>query len=65
MARLEKVLRQEIELEIEAGTSLNNISKSYSVAKSTLYHHYKKIKGKKIKNPVLNFKKESELGEFL
>ncbi|MFQ6056962.1 MAG: LAGLIDADG family homing endonuclease, partial [Methanosarcinales archaeon] len=59
-----KVTKEVIEL-IQRGVSINNISKQTGFAKSTIYHHYKKIKGKRFKEIKLNFKNENELGEFL
>jgi len=55
---------KEITDRINIGDSLNKISREMSIAKSTLYYHYKKIKGKKFKDVEFNFSSE-ELGEFL
>ncbi|MDP1695453.1 MAG: LAGLIDADG family homing endonuclease [archaeon] len=59
-----KITQEVINL-IKEGTSLNKINKITGFNKSTIYFHYKKIKGKKIKNIEINFKNENELGEFL
>src|SRR3989344_3150393 len=50
---------------IEEGYSLNEISRKTGLGKSTIYYHYKKIKGKKYSEVKINFENESELGEFL
>lgn len=50
---------------IQEGQSLNKISKETGLNKSTVYYHYKKIKGKKIKEIAFSFKNQDELGEFL
>jgi hypothetical protein len=50
---------------IKKGESINKIRKITGLAKSTIYHHYKKIKGRKIKRIKFNFINHNELGEFL
>lgn len=50
---------------IEEGKSLNNISKETGFNKSSLYYHYKKIKGKRTKDIIFSFKNKNQLGEFL
>jgi len=59
-----KLRREKIKLLIKKGISLNKISSKLQIAKSTLYHHYKKIKGKKTKAVVIP-KDDAILGEFL
>ena len=54
MARLNHVVKNELIQEIKRGVSINKISSSLRLAKSTIYHHYKKIKGRR--NKVLFFK---------
>ena len=49
---------------IVQGVSINIISKELGIAKSTIYHHYKKMNGKKIKPVRFNFTDE-DLGEFI
>ncbi len=65
MGRLPEMLKQEIELEIAEGTSLNAISNSYSIGKSTLYYYYKKIKGKKFVSPCVLPRLSEEAGEIV
>ncbi|MBI2581314.1 hypothetical protein HYV85_05940 [Candidatus Woesearchaeota archaeon] len=65
MRRLPEMLQQEIELEIAEGTSLNAISNSYNIGKSTLYYYYKKIKGKKFVPPNVTPVLSEETGEIL
>ena len=43
--------REEIVLLLKQSTSINKISARLNVAKSTIYHHYKKLFGRKIKQP--------------
>lgn len=50
---------------IRQGVSLNKISKLTGLGKSTLYFHYKKIKGKKYSPIHINFVNKRDLGEFL
>jgi len=50
---------------IKEGNSINKIRKMTGCAKSTIYYHYKKIKGRKKKPVEISFEKERELGEFL
>lgn len=50
---------------IKQGISINEIRRRTGAAKSTIYYHYKRIKGKKTKPVVFNFKNMNELGEFL
>ena len=65
MAYLPKEIRQKIIKRINENVSINNISKELNLAKSTIYYHYKKIKGKKPKEIEFNFRSEKEIGEFL
>lgn len=59
-----KISQEVIDL-INKGESINKIRKITGRAKSTIYYHYKKIKGKKYKEIKFNFKNNEELGEFL
>lgn len=54
-----------IRKDIEEGKSLNKISRETGISKSTLYEHYKKIKGRKI--PLVKIEKVSEdiVGEIM
>lgn len=65
MALIPLEIKEEMINNINEGVSINNISKSLGLAKSTIYYHYKKLKGKKFKDIQLNFKSEKALGEFL
>ncbi len=58
-------IREEMINLIREGKSINQIRRITGFAKSTIYHHYKKIKGKKYKDIYLNFKNSDEIGEFL
>jgi len=53
--------REEIVLLLKQGTSINKISAKLNVAKSTIYHHYKKLFGKKIKQPIFSAGSNPEL----
>ncbi len=55
---------EEIVRLIKNNNSIPKISKKLNVSKSTVHHHYKKIKGPKYKKTVIP-KEDSILGEFL
>ena len=57
--------KEEIILLIKKGLSINKIQKKLNCSKGTIYYHYKKLKGRKVKEIFFNFKDGSELGEFL
>ncbi len=65
MAYLSSEIRDDMINRINNCISINKISKELNLAKSIIYYHYKKIKGKKFKDVEFNFNKEDELGEFL
>tara|TARA_Y100000310_G_scaffold337823_1_gene425884 strand:+ start:2317 stop:3078 length:762 start_codon:yes stop_codon:yes gene_type:complete len=50
---------------IIAGTSINNISRELNLGKSTIYYHYKKIKGRKYKLPTVKVGYSSIDGEII
>ena len=50
---------------INKGESLNKINKLTGIGKSTLYFHYKKIKGKKTIPIQINMADQDKLGEFI
>jgi hypothetical protein len=58
------ITKEAIDL-IREGESLNKISKSTGIGKSTLYFHYKKIKGKKTIPIKIDFSNEEKTGEFI
>ncbi len=58
------VINDDILSMIKKGISLNKISQKTGLGKSTLYFHYKKLKGKKTIPIIFNFPSENELGEF-
>ena len=64
MIRLTEQEKNQINILINKNISLNNISKITNKSKSTLYHHYAKIKGRKFSKIKFNYTDE-ELGEFL
>jgi len=64
MAYLSIEIRNQIINKINNNFSINKISKELNLAKSTIYYHYNKIKGKKFKEIEFNFN-QKELGEFL
>ena len=49
MSMLKLEIRGAIIKQINEGNSINKISKSLGLRKSTIYHYYKKIKGRKYK----------------
>lgn len=44
--RLKPEIRNKIIQNIHLGNSINNISMELNIAKSTIYHYYKKINGR-------------------
>ena len=62
-SRLPIEIRESMINKIKEGISINNISKELGLAKSTIYHHYKKIKGKKYVVPNFVSKLDREEGE--
>lgn len=61
-ARIQR--RQKIIKMINDGISINNISKTLGIAKSTIYYHYYKIKGRRYSLAVIP-KNDKIIGEFL
>lgn len=59
------VITEEAISMIRRGISLNKINKATGLGKSTLYFHYKKLKGKKTIPIKFNFSNETEIGEFM
>lgn len=59
-----KITKEVLDL-IRSGKSINKIKQETGFGKSTIYYHYKKLRGKKIKKVTVSFKSEDELGEFL
>jgi intein/homing endonuclease len=57
-------LRHAMGMLIRSGDSLNKISGELGVAKSTIYYHYRKIRGRKY-NSVVIPENDSIVGEFL
>ena len=58
-------MKQEIIDMITEGVSLNKIKEKTGANKSSLYHHYKKIHGRKYAQVKIKPEKEDSLGEFL
>lgn len=65
MKRLSKDEILRINNLIKEGKSLNHISSLTNKNKSTLYHHYKKLMGKKNKDIELNFSDDDFIGELI
>src|SRR3989344_8397158 len=65
MTRLQPLIRQKLAEEIERGTSINKISNSLNLAKSTIYYYYKKIKGKKYQEPKFKIGFTEKDGEIV
>ncbi|MFW9880704.1 MAG: LAGLIDADG family homing endonuclease [Candidatus Thorarchaeota archaeon] len=59
-----ELVRDEIKSLIKNNVSIPQISKQLNVAKSTVYYHYKSIKGRKYSIPTIP-EKDAVLGEFL
>lgn len=65
MIRLDKDKKNLLVYKIKGGVSINKISSSLNLAKSTIYHHYKKIKGKKYKEPMYKIEFSEDEGEIV
>jgi intein/homing endonuclease len=65
MALLKPELKEEIIKQIKKGNSINKISKDLSAGKSTIYYYYKKIKGKKYKEPHFTLRASETEGEIV
>ncbi len=65
MNRLTKLELHKISRLTKSGSSLNKISENLSIPKTTVYYHFKKIKGPTYSKPVLNFNSPNELGEVI
>ena len=64
MSMLKPEIRDSIIKQINEGNSINKISKSLDLRKSTIYHYYKKIKGRKFK--LVKIPTDDKIiGEFL
>lgn len=65
MSRLNEAVIASIAYRIKKGESLNSISKTLNVGKSTLYYYYKKIKGKRYQEPKYAIRLSEKEGEIL
>lgn len=65
VARLKQKLKEELIKQIMTGTSINKISKLLGLGKSTIYYYYKKIKGKKFKEPQFTVNASEIEGEIV
>lgn len=65
MARLKESVKKKLISDIKSGDSINSISKSLNLAKSTIYYHYKKIRGKKYIDPVFDIGYTEREGEIV
>lgn len=65
MIRLTSTQKENIAKLIKKGNSLNKISKFLNLSKTTVYYHFRKIKGKTIKLPIINFPSEKVKGEVV
>lgn len=65
MTLLRPELKGEIIKQIKKGTSINKISIMCGVGKSTIYYYYKKIKGKKYKEPQFTLSASEIEGEIV
>ena len=64
MALIKSEIKKEMIGQISKGVSINIISKSLNLGKSTIYHYYKKIKGKKYKEPEFKVSFSEKEGEI-
>lgn len=65
MVRLNQTLKESMITKIKQDISINKISNSLGLGKSTIYYYYKKINGKKYKKPVFNIQYSETEGEIL
>ena len=56
---------EKINFLIKEGKSLNKISSITGISKTTIYYHYRKHHGIRIKKPKINLEDKEVLGEFL
>ena len=65
MNRLSDIEIKQIRLFIEDGKSLNQISKKLEKNKTTVYYHFRKIKGRSVRPISVNFDNSELIGEFI
>ncbi len=65
VARLTLVEKTSLIRQINQGISINKISRRFNLAKSTIYYHYKKIKGKQYQEPFYNIEFSEQEGEIV
>ncbi len=65
MALLNIKVKEEMIKQIEEGTSINKISKSLNLGKSTIYYYYRQIKGKKYVEPTFDINFSEIEGEIV
>lgn len=65
MPRLSLETKREIIKQLKEGVSLNRISKQFGIYKSTLYYYYKKLNGKKFKEPQFTLSSSELEGEIV
>ena len=63
--RLSKEEIKEINELISEGKSLNEITRIMNKNKTTVYYHFRKIKGRTINQIILNSNDEELIGEFI
>ena len=61
---LEPVVKQELLSQLKQGISINKISKTLGIAKSTIYPHYEKLNGKKYVQPIFTPESSELEGEI-
>ena len=65
MPRIPNETKQEIIKQLHEGISLNKISRQFGLYKSTHYYYYKKVKGKKFKEPLFTPASTETEGEIV
>lgn len=65
MRRLTSEEKNKIKLLVKEGVSLNKISKVMHLSKTTVYYHFRRLKGMTIKRPRIHFDSKRELGEVI
>lgn len=65
MNRISAIQKSKLISLIDNGMSLNTIAYTSGFPKSTVYHYFRKRKGRTIINPIINFENDKIMGEII
>ena len=65
MGKLDSIKKQKMVNNINNGKSINKISSTLNIPKSTIYYYYKKIKGKRYQEPQYDIEFSEKEGEIV